>query len=388
METQTQTRSRPELRPVWTGNDQHPAHPRTSPYSATSPLYSASLSLPSPMYPASPGYDHTMRAHERALVERLDRFDQRGRRGSQQSPTTARSLSAISEQTLSARRVSVASLPPPRAPAPSPRSPSVMQYPGTQTLAARTREILLDGVLDRLPRPASGSTDSIYSRRQSLPPGFPSARRNSRQIRGELQDWGHVYFGNGPIADCFVSAAALRRHSDSSSADEDAANKASPSGGRNQVTIRARVRPCALDRKPFVLERTFDMYELRATIPELSPVSATSARRPSTELPSRSPLPASRRRSSMAASAKHGPDLDRSHVQSTNTVPIHIKYARAFFPVLAALLYSGHIRKGDIIDLPLPYPKVWAQTVVHAYTGQGELTEAIKQNILYLGGKV
>jgi hypothetical protein len=108
----------------------------------------------------------------------------------------------------------------------------------------------------------------------------------------------------------------------------------------------------------------------------------------------------------VAASAKHGLDRDRSHVQSTNTVPIRqcgfsgchdravanksptdAKYARAFFPVLAAFLYSGHIEKGDIIDLPMPNPKVWAQTVAHVYTGQGELTEAIKQNIEYLGGK-
>lgn len=76
---------------------------------------------------------------------------------------------------------------------------------------------------------------------------------------------------------------------------------------------------------------------------------------------------------------------------STNTrenIETDLPYARAFFPVLAALLYSGHIRPRDIIDLPLPHPEVWAQTVAHVYTGQGELTEAIKQNILYLGGKV
>jgi hypothetical protein len=63
-------------------------------------------------------------------------------------------------------------------------------------------------------------------------------------------------------------------------------------------------------------------------------------------------------------------------------------YARAYFPVLAAILHSGHIEKGDIIQLPIPNPKAWARTVAHVYTGQGELTEAIKQNIEYLGGKV
>ena len=57
-------------------------------------------------------------------------------------------------------------------------------------------------------------------------------------------------------------------------------------------------------------------------------------------------------------------------------------------PVLAALVLSGHIEEGDIIDIPIPYPAVWSQTVAHVYTGQGELTESIRQNILYLGGKV
>lgn len=64
------------------------------------------------------------------------------------------------------------------------------------------------------------------------------------------------------------------------------------------------------------------------------------------------------------------------------------KYALAFFPVLAAILYSGLVAKGDIIEVPLPHPEVWARTVAYAYTGQEELTEAIKQNIMYLGGKV
>ncbi|KAK4100720.1 hypothetical protein N658DRAFT_427065 [Parathielavia hyrcaniae] len=386
---ETQTRSRPELRPVCTSREQHSAYPRTTPQSATGPLFSATLSLPSPMYPASPGYDYVMRAHERALVDRLDRPDQRGRRESlhQPSPTTARSLSPISEQTMSARRVSVASLPLPRARAPSPRSPGFAQYPGPQTIAAQSREILLRGLPDGLPRSPPDPSSATDDRRQSMPvPWSPGARRSSQQVRDELQSWGHVYYGKSSIADCFVSAVALRRHSDSSSADEGAAAKGSPPRGKNRVTIRARVRPCALDRKPFLLRRTFDMDELRATIPEL-PSAPAGSRRPSAELSSRSPLPASRRRSSLALGAKHGLNLDRSHVQSTNTVPIHIKFARAFLPVLAALLYSGHIRKGDIVDLPLPYPEAWTQTVAHVYTGQGELTEAIKQNIVYLGGK-
>ena len=277
------------------------------------PLFSASLALPSPVYPASPGYDHTMRAHERALVDRLDR------RGSQQSPATARSLSPISEQALAARRASAASLPLPRGPVPSPRSPGLTPHPGPQTLAAQTRSILLSEVPDGLPR-VSLETSPIADRRPSVQLWSAGARRGSQQLRDDLRDWGHVYFGNVPISDCFVSAVALRRASDPST-DEGTPSRSRPLGGRNRTTIRARVRPCAPDRKPFLLRRTFDMDELRATIPEMSPVSAGSRSSP-IERASRSPLPTSRRRSSGAASAKHGSDLDRSHVQSTNTVPI------------------------------------------------------------------
>ena len=56
--------------------------------------------------------------------------------------------------------------------------------------------------------------------------------------------------------------------------------------------------------------------------------------------------------------------------------------------MLAALILSGHLREGDALDLPLPHPEAWTQTVAYVYTGQGGLTEAVKQNILHLGGKV
>jgi hypothetical protein len=70
------------------------------------------------------------------------------------------------------------------------------------------------------------------------------------------------------------------------------------------------------------------------------------------------------------------------------TLTTDLRYARAYLPVLAALIYSGHIKPRDIIDLPLPHPQVWTRSVAYVYTGQGELTDAMKQNILYLGGKV
>ncbi|KAK3983948.1 hypothetical protein QBC44DRAFT_30901 [Cladorrhinum sp. PSN332] len=389
---EAQHQHRPNLQPpVWVDRDDHlDPHARVSPHSAhNSPSYSASHrtdGLPSAMYPSSSGYDRSMRQHERAMV---DSFDQRGRQfEARRSPNIARSLSPLVEGPDS-RRASIISLPPPRVPASSPQSPSVMlQYPRRQTIAAETRSILLSGIPESLPR----VTITLDERRPSLPFQTQAPRRNSQAVRHELQAWGHVFLLNGSEAHCFVSAVALRRPSEgSSSGDEKSetiAEKEKPLEHRNQITVRVRVRPCALDRKPFLLTRTFDIDLLRATIPEPESVFE-GPRRLSADLGSRrDSLPTNHRRTSVTSRGERSPRLDGTPLRSTNTVPIHRPYACAFFPVLAALLYSKHIQPRDIIDLPLPRPEVWGQTVAHVYTGQGELTEAIKQNILYLGGKV
>jgi hypothetical protein len=49
-------------------------------------------------------------------------------------------------------------------------------------------------------------------------------------------------------------------------------------------------------------------------------------------------------------------------------------------------MLSGHVRKGDSIDLPLPQPESWPDVVAYIYTGCGSLTASMKENILYLAG--
>ncbi|KAK1752558.1 hypothetical protein QBC47DRAFT_363311 [Echria macrotheca] len=388
MEAQSRPRP-PTLHPVWTGPDEYSRHHKNPPYSARSSVFSPvtrSPNMPSPMYPRSPGYDYSMRRHEQAMLESLDSRGRPRPLEIQDTRTTVRSLSPIAEANWDRRRSSFASVASPRAPAPtpvSPRPPLYLQHPRPQSLAAETRSMLVNG----LPSIHVGSANSS-GRRQSMPPALPTPRRNSQHTRDELQAWGHVFFGNASDASCFVSPLALRRSSESSSTDDatdDAASPAPRPQVGNRVTIRARVRPRELGRKPFLLKREFDMDELRATIPEPSP-NLKEPRRFSADVvkPNGHGHGKNRRRSSTASVL----DSESSPVRSTNTVPIHAAYARAYFPVLAALIYSGHIKPGDIIDLPLPRPEVWTQTVAYAYTGQGDLTEAIKQNIMYLGGKV
>lgn len=45
------------------------------------------------------------------------------------------------------------------------------------------------------------------------------------------------------------------------------------------------------------------------------------------------------------------------------------------------------MRQGATIDLPMPFPGSWLETVSYMYTGNEELlSERVKHNIWYLGG--
>lgn len=81
-----------------------------------------------------------------------------------------------------------------------------------------------------------------------------------------LRDWGYAYLGNSQTADTFVNAVSLRRSS-LALVEGDIQVKSI-----DLVTIRARVIPKAKERKPFLIQRQFNIEELRSRIPK-SPVS-------------------------------------------------------------------------------------------------------------------
>jgi hypothetical protein len=68
------------------------------------------------------------------------------------------------------------------------------------------------------------------------------------------------------------------------------------------------------------------------------------------------------------------------------TLLADIEYALHYLPVLGALMLSGHVRKGDSIDLPIPRPEAWADVISYIYTGKGEITPAMREDILFLAG--
>jgi hypothetical protein len=65
--------------------------------------------------------------------------------------------------------------------------------------------------------------------------------------------------------------------------------------------------------------------------------------------------------------------------------------ARIHLPILGAILMQSKrpIKQVDKIILPLPFPSAWTETVKFIRTRDTEhLSEAVKGNIINLGGKI
>lgn len=128
-----------------------------------------------------------------------------------------------------------------------------------------------------------------------------------------LRDWGYAYLGNSQTADAFVNAVNLRRPS-LALVKEEFQVKSS-----DLVTIRARVVPKAKERKPFLIQRQFNIDELRSSIPK-SQISRDTEENNTPTLPRRS----SRIRRSSAWQAgelqKQGPKNCRTPIAGPSTL--------------------------------------------------------------------
>ncbi|KAI0169953.1 hypothetical protein GGR52DRAFT_574004 [Hypoxylon sp. FL1284] len=399
---------RPNLEPIWT-NYRFGGMPKTAVRSAPlinsglspSALSPRSLPSPNPVHPAS--YDGSMHRQDRALVDSLD---QRAKHAMSTAP-----LTPIDEHTpspLVARLEKISILPPMSmahgGTAPAPASPGLSPRRDSWRAAEPTGRTGLPSTPARSPSYHAVNDTSPTSRRRS----------SALELRDQLRTWGHVYYGDAKTADAFVIARSLRRNNSTSPADREGAavhdyrqgppnTPTSPFPSR-RLTVRAIVRPRALDRPSFLLQRNFDVDQLRATVPDPPRRdSVVQQRRSSGGLSERSPTspqahtqfyaqPRSRRSSSVQSGTllrAGGGSIDlESLMRDAKAVPIHLKYARAYLPVVAALLTSGHLRDGDVVYLPMPHAEAWPQTARYVYTGQGELTDAVRDNILYLAGKV
>ncbi|KAI0444928.1 hypothetical protein F4803DRAFT_220927 [Xylaria telfairii] len=305
---------------------------------------------------------------------------------------------------------------------PSPRSssrlPSPMYSPSSDGLARKKDRTLGDGRVHKA-RHSSVSSPKLLLSIEGQSPLVSKLEKVSLQLTalnsplsthedaGETQYRHKIRsredFGNVATADAFIIARSLRRDgSPTASTSHPYWEDESPkSKAPNRLTLRAIIRPKSPGRKNFLIQRNLDIDELRAVASITSPYQSDKSLSPSKTTRKPLPVPAkwtsnSRRPSAVPSSPQaersskimsHSTDYDKL-VRDSKTVPIHTRYILSTLPALGTLLGSGHIRSGDIVYLPVPHADSWPQTLRYVYTGEGELTIAMRENILYLGGRV
>ena len=104
------------------------------------------------------------------------------------------------------------------------------------------------------------NANMLYGTPREVPRQVPFEYTHSH-----LRDWGYAYLGNSATADAFVNAVSLRR----SSIAAELGTNAERNSNKQLTTIRARVIPQGKDRKPFLIQRQFDIEELRGSIPRI-----------------------------------------------------------------------------------------------------------------------
>jgi len=313
-----------------------------------------------PLYPPTPSpYNSTAWIHDRTLLDKLDS------RGSQRSlddcSPNCRSggLFPIAENTtgitrgMTALTINGSRTTLPRSSFPADvRSSRRLSHPQSRrrTLVDQNRGRLLSGMAQA--QAAQMDAASEKQRRQSAPSigiGAMMPVPDSLGRTFELASWGHIYFGDATTADVFVHAVAARRLSDT---PEPAPSSASPVGelpgpgqesmfarSAHTITVRARVWPKLLESKPFLITRSFDIDELRASVPDPTQMSPSAQKigldrppMPSIAAQQASPVQARRRsvgsnlrraQSPLAAGHKFISGVEqRLHSRSTNAVPI------------------------------------------------------------------
>ncbi|KAI5781425.1 hypothetical protein EDC01DRAFT_237350 [Geopyxis carbonaria] len=217
----------------------------------------------------------------------------------------------------------------------------------------------------------SGTTSSSSSTKSSSRPESPGLEQQQRIFNpldprylggipysfttAKLQELGHTFLGSHVTADAFVRATPITRRPAGRPRSFPPAPRAStpPSPATSSCTIRVKIIPKLPDRKAFIMQKRF---------------------------------PARPRRHRAAHS---GVAKQRASPSEQRSIPIHVEYVAYRAPLLAAILLSGHVRKGDLLEIPIPHPDQWPRVVEWIYTGNiGNINPEERENIEYLGGHI
>ncbi|CAG8980817.1 hypothetical protein HYALB_00003743 [Hymenoscyphus albidus] len=247
----------------------------------------------------------------------------------------------------------------------------------------KTKSVLKTPAIKILDTTATFTPQNTPIRPNHTPIFPPQIRRRSASdvpyeyIHTRLRDWGRVYLLNVSSADVFINPIALRRSSVSPAPDSEASET------KTKVNIRARVVPKSKERKPFVIHQKFDVEDFRAKIPISSSSGKETSKTPR--------LRRSNRHKSFAQGGeRHKRGKGLGSLSGAGPFALHEEYALHFLPILAALLFSSHVCKGDLIDLPIPHPGAWEEVLKWVYTGgnASEESEEVRENVAFLGGDV
>jgi hypothetical protein len=282
-----ETRLRPSIQPIRTTGPGHGSQAVHARMAFKSPAWLAMpcspMSRPPLMYPDSE--DERMREHDKAAVDRLEPRS-RNSPNPEMPPRTV-ALKPISEFTLASPLSHPHQRPPLSAP--------LLPLPGYRrpTIAEETRSMLLHDVeQDRLAPPPHA-----LGRRGSAPSGVVRARNVQLQRQREhLRRRGLIGPYRSREPDLLVVPVELRRLSTIATHSGDS-EMPSPHPVDGHLTTRVVIH--SRNRKPLVLTRTFDLNELRATIPEhvQTPGLPSSRRASMTTLQVPTPITGTRPRS-------------------------------------------------------------------------------------------
>ncbi|KFY03451.1 hypothetical protein O988_01460 [Pseudogymnoascus sp. VKM F-3808] len=301
----------------------------------------------------------------------------------------------------------------------SPLSATSSPINSRRSFAEESRDMLLAGTnRSELSRASSASADSRPERRFSdLPP-----TRLGKPPPAQLREYGQAYLGHAATADVFVRAMhgrvpnqnRSRRDSVMSSSGEDENYITIPQSDNDHVVIRARVVPRSKERKPFLIQRRFSKADIEAS----RPTAAEETKGGKKEMSERSdaalakggegaeieskkkgaakvaPEGLASTPSPQTAPAVMSPPPQKETPEPSpigpkrRVMPIHMDYALKYLPILGAIMLSGYIRRGDTIDIPLPHPEAWSDTVAYVYIATGAASDAIKANVAHLAGNV
>ncbi|KAI9677174.1 MAG: hypothetical protein M1829_002748 [Trizodia sp. TS-e1964] len=271
-------------------------------------------------------------------------------------------------------------------------------------MASENRAVLLTGVTDLR------TSTYIPIQRASEQPRIqnPLDPRHLGRIpfdytHQRLQQWGAVYMANSETADAYVIAVPLSRSPPTESTHLEPPQETP----HPAYQVRARILPRDSARQPTVITKKFPQRSASMTTRPHPARTPTTKHSPNSTLRRHSSLQ-ERQAPRRSHRLQHPPTSTNTTITRRASIAyappqpahgVHIEYAVHSLPVVAAILLSGHMYKGDAVEVTMPQPQLWGKVVEWMYTGRVKewgggdgawngVEDGFWDLVTFLGGKV